>query len=67
MIFPRKMMYKMLSLKVEININYAGGLIMSILVTGGAGYIGSHVIKDLADNDFDTITLDNLKKVIKRL
>ncbi|MDZ7672654.1 MAG: UDP-glucose 4-epimerase GalE [Halanaerobiales bacterium] len=39
---------------------------MSILVTGGAGYIGSHVIKDLADNDFDTITLDNLKKGHKK-
>jgi|AntRauTorckE6833_2_1112554.scaffolds.fasta_scaffold00136_31 UDP-glucose 4-epimerase len=56
----------MLNLKVNININNAGGLIMSILVTGGAGYIGSHVIKDLNNNDFDVITLDNLKKGHKK-
>lgn len=35
---------------------------MSILVTGGAGYIGSHVVKDLIENDYDVITIDNLKK-----
>ena len=35
---------------------------MSILVTGGAGYIGSHVVKDLIENDYDVITVDNLKK-----
>lgn len=39
---------------------------MSILVTGGAGYIGSHVVKDLSDNDFDVITVDNLKKGHKK-
>jgi UDP-glucose 4-epimerase len=39
---------------------------MSILVTGGAGYIGSHVIKDLIENDFDVITVDNLKKGHKK-
>jgi UDP-glucose 4-epimerase len=31
-----------------------------ILVTGGAGYIGSHVVKLLSKNDFDIIILDNL-------
>jgi len=51
---------------MDIKINYAGGLIMSILVTGGAGYIGSHVIKDLVNNDFDVITLDNLQKGHKK-
>jgi UDP-glucose 4-epimerase len=39
---------------------------MSILVTGGAGYIGSHVVKDLIENDFDVITVDNLKKGHKK-
>ncbi|MFO7814436.1 MAG: NAD-dependent epimerase/dehydratase family protein, partial [Halanaerobiales bacterium] len=28
---------------------------MSILVTGGAGYIGSHVVKDLIENDYEVI------------
>lgn len=31
-----------------------------ILVTGGAGYIGSHVCKALAARDFEPITVDNL-------
>lgn len=33
---------------------------MSILVTGGAGYIGSHVALMLTDNNEDVIVLDNL-------
>ena len=30
-----------------------------ILVTGGCGYIGSHTIVDLLQNDFDVISVDN--------
>lgn len=33
---------------------------MKILVTGGAGYIGSHFVKLLIDNDHETIVIDNL-------
>ena len=32
---------------------------MSILVTGGAGYIGSHAILTLLQNGYDVISLDN--------
>lgn len=32
----------------------------TILVTGGAGYIGSHTCVALAENGYDTIILDNL-------
>jgi len=32
----------------------------SILLTGGAGYIGSHVLRQLGKNNEDVITLDNL-------
>ena len=31
-----------------------------ILVVGGAGYIGSHVVKELLDNDFEVRIYDNL-------
>ncbi len=31
-----------------------------ILVTGGAGYIGSHVVKALGESGYDTVVLDNL-------
>ncbi len=31
-----------------------------VLVTGGAGYIGSHVIQELLDNGFPVVTIDNL-------
>ena len=34
---------------------------MSILVVGGAGYIGSHMVKQLATSGFEVITLDNLR------
>ncbi len=31
-----------------------------ILVTGGAGYIGSHVVRDLGENGYRPVVLDNL-------
>lgn len=33
---------------------------MKILVTGGAGYIGSHMVRTLYDKGFDVVVLDNL-------
>ena len=35
---------------------------MKILVTGGAGYIGSHVAKKLAESGHDVLIIDNLVK-----
>lgn len=35
---------------------------MRILVTGGAGYIGSHTVKMLLEKKYDVITIDNLSK-----
>ena len=34
----------------------------TILVIGGAGYIGSHMVKDLLQHDYQVLTLDNLSK-----
>lgn len=33
---------------------------MAVLVTGGAGYIGSHTVLKLLDNNYDVVVLDNL-------
>lgn len=33
---------------------------MTVLVTGGAGYIGSHMVLNLADSGEDVVVLDNL-------
>ena len=33
---------------------------MTVLVTGGAGYIGSHMVLNLVDNGVETVVLDNL-------
>ena len=33
---------------------------MKILVTGGAGYIGSHVVLELCDSGYDVLVLDDL-------
>ena len=33
---------------------------MSVFVTGGAGYIGSHTVIDLVENGYDPVIVDNL-------
>lgn len=33
---------------------------MKVLVTGGAGYIGSHTVRELISNGFDIVVYDNL-------
>jgi UDP-glucose 4-epimerase len=40
---------------------------MSILITGGAGYIGSHITEQLIDKKYDVVILDNLKTGHKKL
>lgn len=33
-----------------------------VFVTGGAGYIGSHVVKALGERGYDVLVYDNLSK-----
>ncbi len=35
---------------------------MKVLVTGGAGYIGSHFVKQLIENGYKTVVVDNLSR-----
>jgi UDP-glucose 4-epimerase len=39
---------------------YKTGMMMAVLVTGGAGYIGSHMVWQLLDNGEDVVVLDRL-------
>jgi len=39
---------------------------MSILVTGGAGYIGSHMVAELLERNEDIVVVDNLQKGHKK-
>src|SRR3989344_3890966 len=40
---------------------------MKILVTGGAGFIGSHVSKQLLDKNHEVVVYDNLSRGFKDL
>ena len=41
---------------------------MAILVTGGAGFIGSHTVVELQNAGYDVVVLDNLSNSsVKRL
>ncbi len=39
---------------------------MSILVTGGAGYIGSHTVVELQNEGYDVVVIDNLSNSCKK-
>lgn len=43
-----------------------GGAVTNVLVTGGAGYIGSHTAKVLARSGFQPVVLDNLSEGHRR-
>ena len=52
--------YTSLQLEVPEQRQRKRDTIMTILVTGGAGYIGSHTVVELLDAGFDPVVVDNL-------
>jgi UDP-glucose-4-epimerase GalE len=44
-----------------------GGLVLKVLVTGGAGYIGSHTIRELTARGHEVIALDTLERGYKQV
>lgn len=43
--------------KEKIKKHVTGGNIMTILITGGTGYIGSHTIVELLQSDYEVIII----------
>ena len=39
---------------------------MAVLVTGGAGYIGSHTVVEFQNAGYDVVVLDNLSNVSEK-
>lgn len=37
----------------------------NVLVTGGAGYIGSHTVLELLNADFQVVVIDNLSNAFQ--
>ena len=44
----------------DIEKSFFGGSVMNILVTGGAGYIGSHTCVELLNLGYGVVVVDNL-------
>lgn len=40
---------------------------MKVLVTGGAGFIGSHIVDNLIENGYDVCVVDNLSREIGKM
>ena len=44
----------------------SGGIIMAVLVTGGACYIGIHTVVELQNAGYDVVVLNNLRNASEK-
>ncbi len=59
------MLIKFNQIKFEVD-NIKKSIKKKVLVTGGAGFIGSHLVENLVKNNFDVVVYDNLSTGIKK-
>ena len=36
-----------------------------VIITGGAGYIGSHIVEQLVKSSYNIVIIDSINKIIK--
>jgi UDP-glucose 4-epimerase len=50
------------SLNIKASLKIRNNQMKKVLVTGGTGYIGSHTVVDLLENNYDAVIIDNLSR-----
>jgi UDP-glucose 4-epimerase len=58
---------KFQDIQIELNSAFYLALMKKVLVTGGAGYIGSHTVIELCNDDFIPVIVDNFSNTDDRI
>lgn len=57
--------FSLFTYKDDIFMSFSAMSIKTVLVTGGAGYVGSHVIVELINAGYTTVVADNREDAVK--